>query len=259
MIRTLPVVLTVCIMGCTAAVSGTDARRPTDPDAGNPAPVDAVPPGPDTGVDRPSPADGGTPPDLTAESQSDAHADAQTDVPVDARADASAGDAPRAWPPPGTDYLTKLESQADYDKLSSTNIEHGVAFIIRRRTNDVAYPYPWDSYECVFETGYLHVEFLQRMDPARAVTLYFGDAKSEPGTLIPGRLMLDETKNPKVMKVTFENFQGGFMSAPFYFPLDATVRRLLRERIMRCVPFTTNFSFFMFCPTGNSTDCPLPP
>jgi hypothetical protein len=49
------------------------------------------------------------------------------------------------------------------------------------------------------------------------------------------------------------------ISAPFYFPLDATVRRLLRERIMRCVPFASKFTFFMFCPTGNSTDCPLPP
>jgi hypothetical protein len=245
-------------MGCTAAVSGTDARRPPDPDAGNPMPVDAVAPGPDTGVDRPSPADGNGA-DMPGDAQTESRGDAQSDVQADTRADASTGDAPRTWPPPGTDYLTKLESQADYDKLSSTTNNHGVAFIIRRRANDVAYPHPWDSYECVFETGYLHVEFLQKMDPARAVTLYFGDAKSEPGSLIPGRLMLDETQNPKVMKVTIENYQGGFMSAPSYFPLDATVRRLLRERIMRCVPFAGNFTFFMFCPTGNSVDCPLPP
>ncbi|HET6281009.1 MAG TPA: hypothetical protein VFH73_08585, partial [Polyangia bacterium] len=119
-------------------------------------------------------------------------------------------------------------------------------------------PYPWDRYECVFETGYLHVEFLQEMDASRAVGLYFGDAKSEAGSLIPGRLKLDQTRIPNVMRVTIENFQGGFMGPPAYFPLDATVVRLLRERIMRCVPFAGSFTFFMFCPTGNSTDCPLP-
>ncbi|HET6284608.1 MAG TPA: hypothetical protein VFH73_26870, partial [Polyangia bacterium] len=218
----LSVAVTVFTIGCTAAVSSNDAGPLAEPEVAAPAQVDAAAPAPDAGVDRSSPPDAGAF-DLPAESQTDAGSEAP--------ADTSAVDGPRPWPPPGTDYLTKLASEADYNQLAGTSTGGGVAFIIRRRANDQAYPYPWDRYECVFETGYLHVEFLQRMDASRAVGLYFGDAKSEAGSLIPGRLKLDQTRSPNVMKVTIENFQGGFMGPPAYFPLDATVVRLLRERI----------------------------
>ena len=86
---------------------------------------------------------------------------------------------------------------------------------------------------------------------------YFGDAKSVGGSLIPGRLFLDRTKNPKVVGVLIEN-TSGISSVNTDFPLDSAVGRLIRERIMRCVPFTSSFTFRMVCPGGTKFDCPVP-
>jgi len=53
------------------------------------------------------------------------------------------------------------------------------------------------------------------------------------------------TEITRKVAVHFENtrFQLGVIDA---FPLDATVVAIMRERIMRCVPFATSFSYFMF-------------
>ncbi|HEY0711202.1 MAG TPA: hypothetical protein VGF45_00890, partial [Polyangia bacterium] len=171
---------------------------------------------------------------------------------------AAPADAPRAWPPPGTDYLTSVTNQTEYDRLARPSNDRSIPFLMRRRGEGDSYPYPWDGYECTFAHDALHLDFLRRMDPTRAVQLYFVDAKSENGTLIPGRIKVDTTKPGNSFHVIIENFSGGFMGPAAYFPLDPVTGQHIRERIKRCVPFATNFTFASFCPTGNRMDCPLP-
>jgi hypothetical protein len=95
------------------------------------------------------------------------------------------------------------------------------------------------------------------MDPERALFLYYIDSKSVGGSLIPGRIGLDKTMNPNVVRILLENTTS-LMSANNDFPLDATVGRQIRERMMRCVPFARSFVFFTVCPGGLKFDCPLP-
>jgi hypothetical protein len=142
------------------------------------------------------------------------------------------------WPPPGNDYLVRLEPEADVRK-------HGATFIIRRRGNDTVYPHPWDSHECVFSGSFTHLGFLERMDPARALQLYYRDAKSPEGSLLPGRIVIDLAKSPPDVAIQFENFRLG--APDTVFPLEASVVATLRERIARCFPFAKNPSFTMFC------------
>lgn len=178
-----------------------------------------------------------------------AHADGST-------TDGSTTDAPKAWPPPGELYLTKLETEADYDRLAAGGADGlGVPFIMRRRGNDQAYPYPWDRYECVFnEARLLHLDFLGAIDPERAVQLYFVDAKSVGGGLLPGRVEIERTGVPPTVNVRFENFPSLMQIG--YFPLDAATVAAIRERIGRCVSFPATFVFSMVCPEGDF--CPLP-
>lgn len=233
--------LTLAAVGCTAAPTsvtppspGVDAADGMPADV-SPPPADAPPPPADVGVEQTPPGDGGS---------SDVHLDASS---------AEAADAPKAWPPPGTDYLTKLETIADYNQLVETR--SGLAFIIRRLANDKTFPYPWDRYECVFEYGMdAHLEFLERMDPTRALQIYFNDAKSPMGSLIPGRMSVDGTDKKKV-RVLFENTRL-LISTDSSYPLDPAVIPIIRDRIARCVPFATTFTFSMVCPGGQS--CPLP-
>ena len=226
-------------IGCQAAGSGMGAMPPPGADGG-PAPAsDALPLVPEAGVDVPSPGETSSV-DLPAESRPG----------TDALADAG----PKPWPPPGTEYLPKLETEAQFDQLRGTR--SGLPFIIRRLANDAAFPYPWDRYECVFEFGMAaHLEFLEMIDPDRAVYLYYRDAKSPEGSLIPGRLSLDKTRTPNVMRVGFEN-ERLISPTDTHFPLDPAVFPILRERIKRCVPFVSTFEFSMLCPGKMS--CPLP-
>ena len=236
-------VLTLLAVGCTAAptavtppASGADAAGSMPADASAP-PVDAPRPPVDAGVDQPLPSDAGS-------------SDLPADAPV---ADAPAADGPKAWPPPGTDYLTKLETIAQYNQL--VGMRGGLPFIIRRLANDKTFPYPWDRYECVFEHGMdAHLEFLERMDPMRAFQIYFVDAKSPGGSLIPGRMAVDGTDRKKV-HVTFENVRL-LTPTDSSYPLDPAVIPIIRDRITRCVSFATTFVFSMICPGGQP--CPLP-
>jgi len=243
----LPAALITLAVGCTPAPSGTPAPVA---DAGAETRPDTSGPGIDTGVDLQPP------PSLSDAGQSQ-------DAPP---SDASGGDAPKPWPPPGTDYLTKIETEAQYNQLAGTISD--VEFIIRRRGNDQAYPYPWDQYECVFERYRApepnqpanvvgHFQFLLSMDSSRAVGLYYGNAKSVGGNLIPGRLTLDKTKTPNVVRVGIENTTGLDPRNTDY-PLDATVGQQIRERIMRCVPLASSFLFQVVCPGGSPFNCPLP-
>jgi hypothetical protein len=185
------------------------------------------------------------------------NADAQTDTQTDAASELPPGyAASKPWPPPGTAYLTKLATEADYNQLASQGTRGDVPFIIRRLANDHLYPYPWDSYECVFEPGAsVHIDFLEAIDPDRALFLYYGESKRPEGTLIPGRIRFDKTKTPPLTTVGFENTRN-LIDPPLAYALDPAVFPLLRERIKRCVPFTTNFTFLMICPDGKG--CPLP-
>ena len=244
MITRLVAPLIVFAIGCSAPVTsgvGMDASAPVDV----PRPLPDVVA--DAGVDQTVAADAGAV-DLPGESTNDARTN-------DAGADAV--DAPKPWPPPGTAYLVKLESEADYNQLLANGKGGGVPFIIRRRANDLAYPYPWDLYECVFEPAGIHVEFLEMMDPQRALYLYYNDAKSRGGSLIPGRLSLTKTGNSRLVSVSIENFQGLTVPSPtVFFPLEPAVTQLIRERMARCIPFATSFTFSMICPDGSN--CPMP-
>jgi hypothetical protein len=237
----LAVALIGFTFGCTPSESGVDAMPSPGPDMGGPATPDVPQPMPEAGVDLPNEPTNDVPPN--------------DGPPSDGGADA--GDAPKPWPPPGTAYLTKLETEGDYNQLTATGRGGGVPFIIRRRGNDQPYPYPWDLYECVFEPPGIHVEFLEMMDPQRALYLYYNDAKSRGGSLIPGRLSLTKTGNSKLVGVSIENFQGLTVpSANVFFPLEPAVTQLIRERMARCVPFATSFTFSMICPDGSN--CPMP-
>jgi hypothetical protein len=168
-------------------------------------------------------------------------------------------DGPRRWPPPGTAYLTRLDTSAQYDQLAAqlAGTSGSVLFLIRRRANDAKYPYPWDEYECIFETDVMstqggHLPFLYAMDKDRATNLYFVDSKTQDGNLIPGRFI--RTGGTNELKVLFENIVG--LSGASTFSLDS-VARFLRDRISRCVRFTTSFRFVQFCGSA-STECPLP-
>jgi len=137
-------------------------------------------------------------------------------------------------------------------------MNNAVPFIMRRRPSDKGYPYPWDGHECVFEDGrFVHLKFLEAMDPERALYLYYADAKSIGGSLIPGRLYRDATKNPKVVRVLFENTTG-LTSVRTDFPLDAATGAFLREQLSRCVPFAGSLAISVVCPGGTAYDCPLP-
>ena len=250
----LAAALAFFIIGCTPSASGVDAMPSPKPDIG-------VTPAVDASVDRPFLPDAGPvdlPDELKPDTQTDVRSDAQADVLSDGQMDAPSelppGFAPSTpWPAPGTAYLTKLATQADYDQLLGAG--QSLPFIIRRRANDHTYPYPWDRYECVFEPPGLHVDFLQRVDAERAVFLYYSEAKRPEGTLIPGQASLDKTRTPNVMRVHFENFRN-LIGTPAVFPLEPAVIPLIRERITRCISFTTSFTFSMSCPDGR--DCPLP-
>jgi hypothetical protein len=239
-------------IGCTAAPGGMGAMPPPGADGGAPAAIDAtdaLPPVADALADRSSASEAGA-----AEGANESREEV-------AAADASSGDGAKPWwpstqpwPAPGTEYLSKLETEAQFDQLRGTR--GGLPFIIRRLANGAAFPYPWDGYECVFESGMAaHLEFLEKIDPTRALGLYYGDAKSPDGSLIPGRLSLDKTKTPNVMVVGFEN-ERLISPTDTFFPLDPAVFPLLRERIKRCVPFVSAFTYSMLCP-GKKT-CPLP-
>ncbi|HET6281112.1 MAG TPA: hypothetical protein VFH73_09100 [Polyangia bacterium] len=240
----LTAALIVLPMGCTAAGSGVDALPSPTPDTAAPAGPDVLQPTPEASVDRPSSPDA-DPADLPGELE----ADARTDAPSDLYGPST------PWPPPGTSYLTRLATEADYNQLADQGSRKDVvSFIIRRLSSDHLYPYPWDSYECVFEPGAsIHIDFLQGLDPDRALFLYYGEAKRPEGTLIPGRIRFDKTKTPNVATVGFENTRN-LIGSPF--PLDPAVFPILRERIKRCAPFATNFTFLMICPDGKG--CPLP-
>ena len=187
-------------------------------------------------------------PDPTPDPPIDPPAQPPTDPPQEMPAEP---DGPQPWPPPGTDYLTQLTSKADYDQLRSRG---AVTFIMRRRGDDQVYPYPWDSYECVF-TAHEHLAFLERMDPTRALQLYYRDSKQPESSLIPGRITLVSDTGTDSMKIWVEN-TSGLNLVPNYM-LDATVATFVRERIARCVPFITQFTFVVVCPNG-AFDCPLP-
>ncbi|HEY0710399.1 MAG TPA: hypothetical protein VGG33_26570 [Polyangia bacterium] len=182
----------------------------------------------------------------------DAAADAPTDV-VTGAIDAGDArpDAPQPWPPPGVLYLTNIPTLAAYTQLHQNRRE--VPFFFRRRGNDGVYPYPWDRDECIFHVPISHLSFLRQIDPERAVRLYFEDAKSEAGSLIPGRFIVDETDETAI-KVLFENTVG-LMATPV-FPLDATAAAELRARFMRCVPFARRYEFLKMCEDGEA--CALP-
>lgn len=258
----LAVALASFTIGCAPSASGAaDATPPSRPDLGMTPASDATP---DATIDRQSLPDA-VPVDLLDDLRPDAQTDVRSDGQADARPDAQM-DAPSElppgfaastpWIPPGTAYLTKLATQADYDQLLGA-VPGGVSlpFIIRRRANDHLYPYPWDRYECVFEPPGLHLDFLQRMDPERAILLYYSEAKRPEGTLIPGQASLDKTRTPNVMRIRLENFRN-LMGPPVVYPLEPAVIPFIRERIGRCIPFATAFTFSMSCPDGK--DCPLP-
>jgi hypothetical protein len=204
----------------------------------------------DAQADAPHQNDGG---DGSNDSPRDSVADA-TDVSAhdtNDTNDTNDTDAPVTWPPPGVLYLTKMTSVDDYTRLSQNRRE--VPFFIRRRGNDDVYPYPWNENECIFHVPISHLSFLRQIDPDRAVRLYYVDAKTKDGNLIPGRFVTEETA-PTEVTVLFENTVG-LMSTPT-FTLEPTVAAQLRERFMRCVPFGTSFKFLMVCEDGEL--CPLP-
>ncbi|HEY0713240.1 MAG TPA: hypothetical protein VGF45_11245, partial [Polyangia bacterium] len=97
-----------------------------------------------------------------------------------------------------------------------------------------------------------HLSVVRQIEPDRAIQLYFVDAKSNAGNLLPGRFITEPTATE--VTVLFENTVG-LMATPV-FPLDPATAAQLRARFMRCVPFGTSFKFLMVCEDGET--CPLP-
>ncbi|HEY0712025.1 MAG TPA: hypothetical protein VGF45_05090 [Polyangia bacterium] len=256
--------LTLGLAGCSAGpqtpppMATPDGAAPsTTPDARPPTTAD-VPPAVDMApaVDTGAMAEARPPIDAGADSMPMLDAGtSDSSMPVPDAAGTTRPDAPKAWPPPGPDYLTSLATYADYQRMSEQHRTKSASFIIRRKGNSDTYPYPWDMHECIFMPENEHIDFLTKMDPARAVQIYFSDAKSANGPLMVGRVVVESTRAPFSAEVYVQNY-GGVMNVTNYIPLDAMTGQQIRDRIKRCVPFATSFIYFSFC--AGAPYCPLP-
>ena len=163
--------------------------------------------------------------------------------------------APKPWPPQGEKYLTRIDRAAQFDALAR---DSEVLFFLRRGTNDRLYPYPWDQHECVFQNTklYEHFPFLQAMDSDRAVVLYIGEARSEKGSLLAGRVRRVRSQSQTTLAALLENWAGFDLVGPS-FPLAPATVQGIRERLIRCLPFGAGLpmKIEMFC-GGSGNTCP---
>ncbi len=171
--------------------------------------------------------------------------------------DAAVPDAkPTVWPPPGDDYFTQIQTDQQFTALGSPE----VMFIVRRPGIGAEVPYPWDRFECIFQNPKkyrFHLDFLNKIDPDRAVQLYFAHAKSPSGGLILGGVIL----RGGTLRIQIENFP--LFTPNTHFPLAPQVIQEIRERILRCMPFAAGLKIEVtyFCKEPSSsatTSCSAP-